>query len=894
MNNTDPIGNRFRGPTPPPLVDRKVMQAAAERAAALGNPGEPRLSAEGEKSYSRSPKNGQESTEQTAMSEDNIVFPCPACGTKYSVSPHHAGKKTTCKKCGAAVTVPTPQVANPTIVGGTRTIRRADIDPSASTRDEPVANAGPAPAVDMTGGASVLRKDETVIGAPPVAPGTRGPATRRPGPGGGRPAPAPAHGRPAPYGAPGAAAKKNNKPMMMGIAGGVVGLILIVVIVAIAMNSNSGGSGGGGSTAGGSGNSGGPATQTDPDAPLLAEMKKQINNATALTLEQVRYYYVEAGKRKDKADFKAQQALWADALYRKAEAGASADELADIALMLDDDKHASGPALLDQAWRSLKNAKKATREVTETRPDGTTKKTQVVNKKFEDIVQRLGWKPYKRPPEMVEAELLECEGTREYNNAYLDIDQTYHDVSLYPPDMIAELVKLQESALSTYNELKAQDAKDGFAIKSRKAWIRFKQAQGGGKVNRAKGQRSFSVKAMGRDGEDFTDCWTYTYGPYFMVFVEKPIGSESLDESFLETLESKKALLRHLYDWFKENLIDKYNLQRQKPKGEAERAHLEGWPMEIVVLKDRATFEKYCEDTMGQPMPGARAFYSPIEERVMTYDDRSDPSADTLWFNESVLIHETFHMLSDFFATNPKFTEEELMTAPRYTSILVQEGLTDSVSGFKRQGEGIDSTYTFMELNHLRLSDFQQVYKILGNKPLFRIRDTIECRSYGQVQRKSFERWQEEKWKVNPQWVVNISMGLYYATACQVSYFFQFYKEGGKYPYRDDWWEFIGMDYKGEILLKSYDDNSAIAKFKEVFGIKSDKDWDELEKKWIDFTMGLSPEDVGKGGADIDEGGADENESVAPGIPPMPGFGPGGQRMPALPGREEETPKPVR
>jgi predicted RNA-binding Zn-ribbon protein involved in translation (DUF1610 family) len=892
MNNTDPIGNRFRGPTPPPVVDRRVLQAAADRAAALGNPGGPRLSGHGEKSYTNGSNKEQASTEQTAMSEDNIVFPCPACGTKYSVSPHHAGKKTTCKKCGAAVTVPTPQVANPTIVGGTRTIRRADIDPAASSRDEPVAASGPAADVDMTGGASVLRKDETVIGAPPVAAGTRG-GTRRPAPGGGRPAPA--HGRPAAYGAPGAPAKKNNMPMILGIVGGVVGLILVVVLVAV-FNGDSGGGGqvaGGNSDGGGSG-PGGSGPKTDPDAPLLAEMKKQLNNQSALTLDQVRYYHVEAGKRKDNPEFKAQQGPWADALARKAEASTNPDELADIALMLDDEKHTSGRALLDLAWRALKNAKKATREVTETRPDGTTRKTQVVNKKFQDIVQRLGWKPYQRPPEMVEAELLECEGTREYNHAYIDIDQTYHDVGLYPPDMIADLTALQESALTAYTALKEQDAKDGFAIKSRRAWIRFKQAQGGGRVNRAKGQRSFSVKAMGRDGEDFTDCWTYTYGPYFMVFVEKPIGSESLDDSFLETLESKKALLRHLYDWFKDNLIDKYNLQRQKPKGDAERAQLEGWPMEIVVLKDSATFEKYCEDTMGQPMPGARAFYSPIEQRVMTYDDRSDSSADTQWFNESVLIHETFHMLSDFFASSPKFTEEEIMTAPRYTSILVQEGLTDSVSGFTRDGEGIKSTYSFLELNHLRLSDFQQVYKMLGSKPMFRIRDTIECRSYPQVQRKSFDRWQAEKWRVNPQWVVNVSMGVYYATVCQISYFFQYYKEGSKYPYRDAWWKFIGMDYKGEILLSSYDDTKGIAKFKEVFGIKSDKDWDDLEKKWLDFTMGLSPENVGRGGETIEEGDAEENETVAPGIPPMPGFGPGGQRMPALPGREEKKPQPVR
>ncbi|MCB9933125.1 MAG: hypothetical protein H6841_06875 [Planctomycetes bacterium] len=821
------------------------------------------------------------------MSDDNIVFPCPACGTKYSVSPHHAGKKTTCKKCGAAVTVPTPQVANPTIVGGTRTIRRADIDSTASTREEQVA-AGPGTEVDMTGGASVLRKDETVIGAPAPAPATRG-HTRRPAPGGARPAPAP--GRSMPYGAPGGPAKKNNMPMILGIVGGVVGLILLIVIV-IAATGGGSGDGGGQVADGNSGGSGGQ--KTDPDALLLAEMKKQYNNYDGLTLDQVKYYYLECGKRKDNGEFNAMRESWANALYRKADGSAGADELADIALMLDDDKHPNGRTLLEKACTAIKNSGKATREQTETRPDGTTKKTQVVNKKFKDIIERLGWKPYTRPPELAEAELLECEGFPDYNNAYLDIDQVYRDVGLYPPDLIAELSRLQEVPLEALRVLKEQD-KDGFAIKSRKAWIRFKLAQDSkAKVDRVKGKRSFSPKAMGRDSEDFADVWTYTYGPSFMVYVEKPIGQDKLDPVFIETLESKKALLAHLYDWFRVNLIDKYNLQRQKPKDNAAIAQKEGWPMEIVVLKDRATFEKYCEDSMGQPMPGARAFYSPIDEQVMTYDDRSDSSPDTQWFNESVLIHETFHMLSDYFASNPKFTEADLQQSPRYTSILVQEGLTDSVSGFKREGDGANATYEFFELNHLRLQEFQAVYKILGNEPLYRIRDTIECRHYGQVRAKAQERWLDRKWKVHPMWINQISMSIYYASACQTSYFFQFYKEGGKYPYRDKWWDFVGMDYKGEIDLNSYDDNSGIAKFKEVFGIKSDKDWDDMEKKWLEYTMDLSPENVGKGAADLKEDEAKKDESVRPGLPPLPGYEKDHSRMPGLPGREEKRRAPVR
>ncbi|MCB9896294.1 MAG: hypothetical protein H6839_17830 [Planctomycetes bacterium] len=823
------------------------------------------------------------------MSDDNIVFPCPACGTKYSVSPHHAGKKTTCKKCGAAVTVPTPQVANPTIVGGTRTIRRADIDPGASAREEAV-ETGRASEVDMSGGQSVLRKEETVIGAPPMNPGTRGPAQRsgtRPAARGGRPTGRPTGGRAAPYGVPGAPAKKNNMPMMLGIGGGVLALILVVVIV-VASSGGGGGDGGAtdGDVAGADGGAGN--TKQDPDALLLAEMRKNYNNFDSLTPDQVKYYYVEAGKRKDNPDFKAQQADWAKALARKADSSGNADELADIALMLDNDGYAGSKVLLDTAWKALKTAKKAIREVKETDPDGRQHMTLKPNPKFKDIVERLGWKPYTKPVDMDEAQLYECEGASEYNNAYLDIDQIYRDVGLYPPEMIEDLKSRESVALASLKALKDLDEKDGFAIRARQAWLRFKQAQGGGKVDRQKGKRSFSAKAMQRESETIDQIWTYTYWKPFMVYVEKGIGQDDLDEAFVETLESKAALLKHEYDWFNEHLISKYNLQRQKPRYDAERAEKEGWPMEIVVFKDGATMAQFYEDSSGQPAPdGVRAYYSPRDERVVTYDDTADMSPDTQWFNESVLIHESFHMLSDFYAANPMFEEDEMQTRPRYPNILVQEGLTDSVSGFSRDGDGADATYEFLQLNHIRLRDFQHIYELLGKNLLYRVRDALDCRHYGQCVGKAMERVIEMKLKVNPLWVQQVALGIYYPTVCQMSYFFQYYKEGGKYPYRDKWWDYLGKSYKGEIKTSNWGDNTGIVKFKEIFGIKNDEDWDALDKKFLDFTINLKPEDVGKGGG-IDDKGANKDDSIKPGLPPMPGMQPGDSSKAALPTREDD------
>ena len=829
---------------------------------------------------------------------DNIVFPCPACGTKYSVGPHHAGKKTTCKKCGAPITVPSPQVANPTIVGGTRTIRRADIEPGASAREESVDPPRKAD-VDMTGGASVLRKEETVHGAPPMVgapptrvPGTRGPTratgpAHAPAPGratGPRPAPG---GRPMPPGMQGPA-KKNNTPLMLGIGGGAVALVLVVVLVVVF----SGGSGPQG-TDGGDGDDaiatdgGDGAGQASADERLLEDMKKAYNNVDALSLDQVVFYYEEARSRGDNPDFKSMQDQFSKYVASKAESEAGPVRLAEVALMLDDDKNPRAALLLEKAKESMIADGKATKPANKTLPDGTVKKSLIPDPKFKDIVTRLGWEEYTYPPEMDLALEYAVEGAQDYS-AYFnyDVEETYRETELFPPDVVSKLKEMEEVALGNWNDLVAKAKTDGFALRARKAWIRFKGANKAGKVNREKGQRSFSPKAMQRESEDFDNIWTYTYHKPFMVYVEKEIGQDRLDDQFVETLESKSALLRQLYDWFEENLINKFNLQRVKPQYNAALAEEEGWPMEIVVLKDKNTFEQFVQDVLGSPMPGARAFYSPLDERVMTYDDTADMSAETQWFNESVLIHETFHLLSDHYASNPMFKREEMQERPRYASILVQEGLCDSVSGFVREGEGKNAKYMLMTLNHLRLKDHKAIYKILGDKELFRIRDAVECRNYGQVRQKAVDRARAEGFKVNINWLLQVSMGAYYAAACQMSYFFHNYKEGGKYPYRDMWWEFVGMDYRGKINLTSHSDNRGISKFKEIFKIKSDSDWEDIESKFTEYTMDLKEEDVGSGGEAIEE------ESVAPGIQPPPpydgSFHPEGSKDAALPSREDE------
>ncbi|MBE7490779.1 MAG: hypothetical protein HS108_03295 [Planctomycetes bacterium] len=830
------------------------------------------------------------------MPEDTIVFPCPACGTKYSVGPHHAGKKTTCKKCGAPVTVPTPQVANPTFIGGTRTIRRADIE--AVSKQESSVQTAPeaAPEVDMKGGASVLRKEETLYGQQvPAEPsgGTRVPPPRRGTSAPAAPAPRPATAAHAPrghthapHGAP-AARKKSPLPLVLGIGGGVVGLVLVIVLIAVGTGKTSGGPQGGGPVAG-AGNSpqgGGKSA----DEILLADLTSALNNVGGMKdSAEIEGYYKLAKEKKADPKFKTLADGFARQLAKKAD-GETPERVARVGLMLDNDGYKPEAAeLLRKASVSLEAGRTVTRQ-----REGRTVNEFVKNELYVEVVTRLGWKPYTRPAVFDDYDLLGIKEINEYKDVYAKIPEKSRDIGLIPPGMLDEIKAAEDKVRAAGKEIEDQHAKDGYAKDARKAFLRFLDRNKAGKVNRKKNQRPFSPEAMGRTGEKVEQIWTYTYWKPFIVFVERPANGE-VDQQFLESLQSKSSLLKHLYDYFRVNLVDKFNLQRVKPRYNAEVAEREGWPLEIVVLKDRVTFEQFVEDVQGQPMPGARAFYSPLNEHVMTYDDTENQDPETAWFNESVLIHETFHLLSDHYAAGPMFSMEEIQERPRYTSVLVQEGLTDSVSGFTRTGgEGRDATYEFLTQNHLRLKDWQEFYKQIGNKMLFRIRDMLECRHYGQCRLKALVRWQELKLPIRSQGHANaiaqFGLGLYYASACQASYFFVHYREGGKYPYRDLWWQYLAKDYKGEIQLKSYDDNRAVDEFKKMFGIKSDKDWDALDKKFEDFTVALKPENVGRSGGPT--GGPDDAGTILPGAPvPLPepsrDGGPHSTREFALAGRD--------
>ncbi|MCZ7606730.1 MAG: hypothetical protein M5U25_11820 [Planctomycetota bacterium] len=579
---------------------------------------------------------------------------------------------------------------------------------------------------------------------------------------------------------------------------------------------------------------------------LLAEHRNQLNNVDELKLDEVTKLFRQAGEHKSVEGFAAIRDSWAKHLAGKAGDG-SADELADAALLLDDEGYADlAKPLLQRGWKALKDAHKATREITETRQDGTTRKSIVVNKKFKDIVGRLGWEPYTRPTEMDECDRLEVEGAAEYRNAYLAVDQTWHDVGLYPPELVEQLTALEKPALEALKLLREQDARDGFAIRARQAWLRFKQSQGGGKVNRAKGRRSFSVKAMGRDGENFTDVWTYRYCRPFVVYIEKPVGGE-VEAAHLKQLDQNLKSLAELNTWFDAQFIRPMELTRQKPLHNEELAEKEGWALEVVCFKDLATYHRYLEDTTSVPAPKARNVYSPIEVRLVTLYDPAGSEPDRGWFDTSTMLREAFLLLADHYAAHPQFSVEDMLVRPRFSCLMLQYGLADCVAGFERGKHGTE----FARLNHIRLTDFQVTYEFFGKKTLFRLRDLMAIRNYGRCLQTAMERAKAENIKVNPMWLQQVAMPIHDATACQAVYFLENFQREGRYVYRERWRGFLKDEFNGKHLLKSHDDDAGEKAFKEAFGIKGDADWEAIEAEFLEFTLALKPEDVGEGATDL-------------------------------------------
>lgn len=846
----------------------------------------------------------------------NIVFPCPACGTKYSVPPQHAGKTTTCKKCGAQVAVPVPASDGPTLAGSTRTIRRSDIEEAAGgarrqthqiIKKDPtveVQAAGPkrrTVQVDMAGGESVMRKE---VSPPPLAaaPAGRFAAPRRAGASVAPPPPVmqapplrgmtpgrPAPGRSMPPGMPMGAKpkKKSNTPMIVGAIG--AGVLVIAIIAVVVVTS----SGGNKAPDGGNTNivADGGGTKLDPEKAVLSRLDREFNDKRSLSAAQVRTNYGECRKRKENPDFKSRISGWGEELRKRTLKEMSPEETYEIAI---NELEPEGINVLELMERVFKEISPGTYK-TVTDNQGNQKRVFNEDYRLKDAAKRLGYEKY-AVPDIFERNYSQW-GFAEYREYETELEKVRLAAKgdYITTEQRKGLIELEGKVAKLGQELQKQHDKDGFAINARLAYLRFCFQNKGGAAK----QRAFEPKALNREGETVEECWTYTYWKPFIVFIEKtPLMNE---DEIKKNQETKANLLRQLVVWFDNNIKKPFNLQRVKPMGNGERAEQEGWPMEIVVLKDEETFLGYMDNEIeGGRIPGARAMYRIADhkdraiEKVISWDDaEGDRDLRKRWFNESVIIHETFHMLSDYYATGP-LAPGDLGKRPRYTSILIQEGLTDYVAGFNRQGEDSDAQFAFAKQNHLRLRSFQRNYNELLNKRLiYRLQDMLRCTHYGKCRSVARERAIELGMPArlyNVLAAMDAFVGMFYETSCLAIQFLNDFKDAnGKHPYRDGIWKFIEKDYTGQLHLPSYDDPApAVNEFKALMGIKTDADWERINKEFLDFVLALKPADVGvSGGGEIDPDkvdDGDENDGNGFRLPPRWGVLP-----PSWPRRPEPS-----
>lgn len=889
------ITNNFGGPTPPPAVEKRVF-AAARKARVSTEDSNPYGKGSSKTDVSNQKAKQTIETEQTMS--DNIVFPCPACGMKYNVGPQHAGKQTKCKKCGATITVPTPQAENQTVMGMTRTIRRADISPGSSAREAaapPVVSA-PAPAteVDMGGGSSVLRKGGTLSGdVKPVPAGPR-PMGRPAGPGRSTRAPA---GRPMPHGhGEPHAKKKGNTGLIIGIVSGVVAILLVVVIVVASSGPDGPGTGGDGSGEGGT-----VAKELTKAELIAAQLKdwENVLNSEQEDIEGLQRYYadckVKAEKNDNNPDYIRLGKKFAELAIDKSSDLSAIKEAKFLLKMAD-----AGFANAEDKFPDSLNRLMAEKLATNSYKEGGREKSKI-DPTFEKIALRLGWGKYKEPDVFVETyNLYHLEALEAYREVANEVQfgdesgnsnmvQELYGLGLLSPKSIEKMKAAEAVVVEEAEALEAQDKKDGYAIAARQAFFRFlRDNRSSKKYDVKKGKKSFCPAALGRGrvykegtkeivdpGEKIEDIWTYTYAKPFIVYVEKPADGGELSEEFIEQLRQKALILKDIEVWFRSNIIDEFGLKRVKPLGPAyavrdkndnltgeyetpaEKAEKEEWPMEVVIFKDDKSFLNWANKYTGDSLPdGVRAMYSPPASTVVTWDHRETGSEEDNVDNLETLVHEVFHQLSDYHVANPiNYKQEEYKERIRYTSVLVQEGLTESIAAFKRTGEGADAKYEFGAPNIGRIKDFFGIHdRFIGDFLFTRIENLLDIMTYGminpvfrnrgvdcqdQIKDKNFVRF------ILPQ----LGMGLYYASACMAGYFFYHYEVDGDYVYRDVWWEYIRQDYTGELddVKKLYSagyDHPGLVRgaFAKVFELKSDGDWDRLNDEFWEFIQVLRDE----------------------------------------------------
>jgi hypothetical protein len=531
-------------------------------------------------------------------------------------------------------------------------------------------------------------------------------------------------------------------------------------------------------------------THTNAQAAKLAELQDALDGAAELDLTAMQAYYETARRHNDHPEFRAIQEAWGTHMLRRADDDPEA--YGRVARLLFDEDINGAQEFIHDAARRLADADLM---VERRRRDG--RHVSEITPLFADISRRAGWKPYQMPAEMDEWLRLELDGTAEYRNLYHSREVSrYSEAGVMPPEVVNELRRLEGVVAANARELERRQANDGFAINAREAFLRFRNANSGGRVDRSRGQRVFSPVAMGRETETFDDIWASTYARPFVVYVERPQGTELSDAELQGELATLEALLGQLWAWFDDHFVGPMGLERVLPMGPGgrgrdgsmydtagQRAEAEGWPLEIVIVRDESNLRDIIESESGTPPPGIRAYFSSVQARVVAQYGASDDADEG--FHDTVLIHEVFHLLSDHYAANPidwqRVTREvpHRLPHPRYPNLLVQEGITDAVSGHTRVGTGESAEFEFLQVNHLRLRNWQMMHASFDNRSFFRVEDLLACQRFQDVTTVGAQRFLDlgvakdaPTAQVMAQSNYGLLMSMYYATACKAAYFF--------------------------------------------------------------------------------------------------------------------------
>jgi hypothetical protein len=593
----------------------------------------------------------------------------------------------------------------------------------------------------------------------------------------------------------------------------------------------------------------------EPERPALEELRAALDGAAELDADEMLRHYETVSRHADDPDYRALQTAWAERLARRAETAGDVEGFAELAIRFDDDDVEGAQRYADEAAHLLVSEDLAVRT---RRVDG--RMLAEVSELFRDVSRRAGWLPYEYPSALEEWIRLEVEGAEEFRAYYMGREVSrYHAAGVYPPRIVQELQRLEALIQERGEEVARQQAEDGFAIQAREAFLRFRNANRGGRVDLERGQRVFSPVALNRESESFDDIWTYAWARPFVVYIE----SSQDDEQDTAALT---AMLGQLWQWFHEHFVLAMGLERVLPIGPGgmgrdgtmydtagQRAEAEGWPLEIILLRDEKTLHKLIEAESGgaPPPPGVRAFYSVLQGRVIALATPADSELE--WFSESVLIHEAFHLMSDHYAAGPIDWQQIMLQStpriprPRFPNLLVQEGITDAVAGHTREGTGKEARYEFLQRHPLRLRSWHAMYASFEDRNLFRIQDLLEVMRHPDLIDVGARRFMDvgivetgAHAQVVAQQNHGMLLALYYATACKAAWFFHHYDDG---KYREQWWEYLRMAYTGEIDVSGWNPEPGVRAFAKVFELNSDEDWQRLNDEFTACLLKLATEE---------------------------------------------------